>query len=200
MASFKRFKIGQQKDPAELICWTLAALHSALTSINPKTNARSSVISKTCQGLIEVNKFIPKLRGNYDTDRNPPKAKFLTERQFTHQIIKTPFWYIYIYIYIAFLYIYRMLTLDLPPCPLFKEQGKQMSIPQVPLFNLLRKFDGRNSVEEAVTGVKKTYTIRKLPKFLILHTKRIMKNNYFLEKNPTIVSYPIRGLNLSDCK
>jgi U4/U6.U5 tri-snRNP-associated protein 2 len=39
--------------------------------------------------------------------------------------------------------------------------------------------------------------IAKLPKYLIVHIKRFSKNTQtFLEKNPTIVNFPIKNLEL----
>lgn len=37
---------------------------------------------------------------------------------------------------------FKVLGLDLPPPPLFQDERKQNMIPQVPLFELLNKFDG----------------------------------------------------------
>ena len=34
------------------------------------------------------------------------------------------------------------LTLDLPTAPLYKDEKEQLIIPQVPLFNILGKFNG----------------------------------------------------------
>lgn len=51
----------------------------------------------------------------------------------------------------------------------------------------------------AVTGERKKFKITKLPPYLILHIKRFTKNNWFLEKNPTIVTFPIKNLDLKDC-
>lgn len=62
----------------------------------------------------------------------------------------------------------------------------------------MKKFDGKNFIEEPVTCIKKKYRITKLPKYLIIHIKRFHKNDYFLEKNPTIVNFPIKNLDLSD--
>ena len=33
---------------------------------------------------------------------------------------------------------------------------------------------------------------------MILHYKRFTKNNFVEEKNPTIVNFPLRGLDLKD--
>ena len=41
-----------------------------------------------------------------------------------------------------------------------------------------------------------SYTLTALPRYLLLHVKRFTKNNFFMEKNPTIVTFPLRGLDL----
>lgn len=46
--------------------------------------------------------------------------------------------------------------------------------------------------------VKQKYAIKRLPKYLIIHVKRFSKNNFFKEKNQSIVNFPIRGLDLTD--
>lgn len=33
---------------------------------------------------------------------------------------------------------------------------------------------------------------------MIIHIKRFTKNDYFIEKNPTIVNFPIKNLDLSE--
>ena len=37
---------------------------------------------------------------------------------------------------------FLFLTLDLPTAPLYKDEKEQLIIPQVPLFNILAKFNG----------------------------------------------------------
>lgn len=44
-----------------------------------------------------------------------------------------------------------------------------------------------------------TYKLLSLPKYVILYIKRFTKNNFFLEKNPTIVNFPVKNLELRDC-
>jgi uncharacterized UBP type Zn finger protein len=46
--------------------------------------------------------------------------------------------------------------------------------------------------------MKKTYSITSLPSYLIFHVKRFTRNNFFVEKNPTIVNFPIKNLELRD--
>ena len=40
--------------------------------------------------------------------------------------------------------------------------------------------------------------LTRLPKYLIMHVKRFTKNNFFMEKNPTIVNFPVKNLELKD--
>ena len=62
----------------------------------------------------------------------------------------------------------------------------------------MKKFDGKTFHEEAVTCIKKKYTITQLPNYLIIHIKRFTKNDFFIEKNPTIVNFPIKNLDLTE--
>ena len=89
------------------------------------------------------------------------------------------------------------LPLDLPAAPLFQDAMEKNAIPQVPIGRLLRKFDGETE-HETVRGGRRTFKLARLPRFLIVHHKRFTKNNFFLEKNPTIVNFPVRNLRLSD--
>lgn len=43
-------------------------------------------------------------------------------------------------------------------------------------------------------------TLWKLPKYLVLAVKRFSKNNFFIEKNPTIVTFPVKNLDLRECE
>lgn len=110
---------------------------------------------------------------------------------------------------------FYLLGLDLPAAPLFSDALQKNIIPQVPLHTLLAKYDGVNESVVLRQGHKK-YTLEALPPYLIFHVKRFQKvpevwvqlpgyshtltfqNNFFVEKNPTIVTFPLRGLDLSD--
>ncbi|GFP79304.1 U4/U6.U5 tri-snrnp-associated protein 2 [Phtheirospermum japonicum] len=94
---------------------------------------------------------------------------------------------------------FLMLGLDLPPPPLFKDIMEKNIIPQVPLFNIMKKFDGE-TVTEVVRPLiaRMRYRVTKLPQYLILHMRRFTKNNFFVEKNPTLVNFPVKNLELKD--
>jgi hypothetical protein len=52
-------------------------------------------------------------------------------------------------------------------------------------------------VEENPTdGTRRRYTITRLPRYLIIHFRRFQQNNWFIEKNPTLVNFPIKNLDL----
>lgn len=65
---------------------------------------------------------------------------------------------------------------------------------QVSLYQLLAKFNGISEKEYKTykDSFMKRFEITKLPPFIILYIKRFTKNTFFLEKNPTIVNFPIK--------
>ncbi|KAF0712860.1 Aste57867_4627 [Aphanomyces stellatus] len=97
---------------------------------------------------------------------------------------------------VPFLY----LSLDLPATPLFKDSQGGNVIPQVPLFTVLEKFDGKKitHVLQGALRAQKQYSIQALPPYLIFHIHRFTKNNFFVEKNPTIVNFPVKNLEMKD--
>ena len=68
---------------------------------------------------------------------------------------------------------------------------------QIPIFELLHKFDG-SRVHDNIKMGRRRYRLTRLPSYLVLHFKRFTKNNFFWEKNPTIVNFPVRNLELRD--
>ena len=49
-------------------------------------------------------------------------------------------------------------------------------------------------------AVQRTYRLKKLPPYLIFIIKRFTRNNWDLEKNPTVINFPIKNIDLKDCK
>ena len=68
--------------------------------------------------------------------------------------------------------------------------------------SLLEKFNGINEKEYKLKGEErrdpliKKFRIKKLPEVLIFQISRFAKNNFFVEKNPTIVQYPVKNLDM----
>jgi len=88
--------------------------------------------------------------------------------------------------------------LDIPPTPLFPaDRNKAATIPQEPLYTLLRKFDGFSKQWNPITKENKIYHIEKLPRYLVLHIQRFTYNYWDTEKNPTIVTFPLKHLDLA---
>ncbi|CAE7918911.1 USP39, partial [Symbiodinium sp. KB8] len=92
----------------------------------------------------------------------------------------------------------QLLSLDLPPVPLFRDAEGAAVIPQVPLADSLAKFAGLRSFPAELNGepVRRRYRLLRAPRYLLLHARRFSRNGFFLEKNPTIVTFPLRGLSL----
>ena len=98
---------------------------------------------------------------------------------------------------------FKYLSLTVPPPPLFRDSEGALIIPQLPIFDLLKKFDGRTETEEVAVGgsglSRKTYTIRKLPQFLLINLDRRGRNSKIVQagdKNGTIVTFPAKNFEL----
>lgn len=93
---------------------------------------------------------------------------------------------------------FLLLSLDLPPLPLFKNKHGDAVVQQLPLYQLLAKFDGAKPTKEIWNNVEKTYRIVALPRFLLLNICRFTKNEFFFEKDTSIVLFPVRDLEMRD--
>ncbi|PWN95445.1 cysteine proteinase, partial [Tilletiopsis washingtonensis] len=89
-----------------------------------------------------------------------------------------------------------LLALDLPAPPVFQSVIEKNIIPQVPIAHVLAKYDGV-SFQEA-RGLIRRYKATRLPPYVVLHFRRFTKNAFVEERNPTIVNFPITGLNMRD--
>ncbi|KAI6204641.1 hypothetical protein M3Y94_00699400 [Aphelenchoides besseyi] len=74
-------------------------------------------------------------------------------------------------------------------------------IPQIPLGALFAKYNGVTSKEYKTynDNFTKRFELIRLPEYLILTYNRFEKNRFFVEKNPTIVNFPITNVDLYDC-
>ncbi|CAL5229982.1 g13414 [Coccomyxa viridis] len=168
-ASSKRFTIEKKSDPVEFLSWLLNTIHSDLTGGKRK---KPSIISKCFQGELEIT-----------TEAGSGKAAQPgPDGQLHDHVERVPF---------------LMLALDLPPAPLYKDALDKDIIPQIPIFELLHKFDA-SRVHDDIKNGRRRYRLTRLPSYLVLHFKRFTKNNFFWEKNPTIVNFPVRNLELRD--
>lgn len=172
-ASGGKFRLEQQGDPIEFAGWLLNHLHKDMGGTKKRN---SSVIFSSFQGdlRMETQKVVVK---SDDALKRRPQFDIGGETKTT----TSPFLF---------------LSLDLPPPPLFQDSIEKNIIPQVSLTSVMDKYDGKTAQEHL--GQLRRYKCLRLPKYLILHYKRFTKNNFVEEKNPTIVNYPLRGVDLRD--
>lgn len=177
--SKKKFQITQQNDPIEYLSWLLNSLHLTL---NGTKNPNSSIIYKTFQGQMKIytKKILP-----VEISEADKIALLQNSDEFAEHMEEKPFLY---------------LSVDLPPPPLFRDELKESIIPQVPLMQILGKFDGVTEQEYKTykENFMKRYEITKLPKYLIMCFRRFTKNTFYLEKNPTIVNFPVKNIDLRE--
>ncbi|KAJ7292884.1 hypothetical protein C8J57DRAFT_1550450 [Mycena rebaudengoi] len=172
-ASAGKFRLEQQGDPVEFLGWLLNRLHKD-TGGTKRRN--SSIIFTTFQGELRVDNQQVVLRSDAGENEKP---RFDIARDITSTV--SPFLF---------------LAVDLPPPPLFQDAVEKNIIPQVSIHSVLAKYDGRTTQESA--GQLRRYKCQRLPPYIILHFKRFTKNAFVEEKNPTIVNFPLRGLDFRD--
>ncbi|KFP91517.1 U4/U6.U5 tri-snRNP-associated protein 2, partial [Apaloderma vittatum] len=158
-------------DGVDFLSWFLNALHSALGGTKKK---KKTIVTDVFQGSMRI--FTKKLP--HPDLPAEEKAQLLQNSEYQEMMVESTFMY---------------LTLDLPTAPLYKDEKEQLIIPQVPLFSILAKFNGATEKEYKTykENFLKRFQLTKLPPYLIFCIKRFTKNNFFVEKNPTIVNFPI---------
>lgn len=172
LRSNKRFTLTVQSDPVEFLSWYLNNLHLGLGG--SKTKPHSSPIQHIFQGKLKV-----------ESQAITAKADTLDRLRFEEaaevKVDVTRF---------------LLLTLDLPATPLFQDEQERNIIPQVPLTNILSKYNGITAQE--LNAQRKRYRLmHPLPPFLVFHIKRFSKNKFVSERNPTIVTFDARNLDVS---
>lgn len=190
--SKRKFSIGIKCEALELLMWLLASLQKGLDKKTKPLAHEPSVIYEPFQGVVEVTTQTKKLVSSFEEQKFLEKA----EDEIVKEATKTSDGWVKKINEVPFTF----LSLDIPPCPLFRDAHGGLVIPQVPLFQLLQKFDGETWTDQITNEahIRKQYRIKKLPRYLILHLVRFTKNNFYLEKNPTIVTFPVRNLEMKD--
>ena len=172
LRSSKRFNLTEQSDPVDFLSWFLNNLHSSLGG-HPK-KPRSSMVQRVFQGSLKVESQAITARADASDRLRFEDADVQSTTQ-----------------------NFMILTLDLPAAPLFADALDPTNvIPQVPLSQLLSKYDGIHAQERLNTRVRYRL-LHPLPPYLIFHIKRFSKNKFVSERNPTIVTFPTRSLDLS---
>ncbi|KKK20677.1 snRNP assembly factor [Aspergillus rambellii] len=176
LRSSKRFTLTQQSDPVELLSWFLNNLHLALGGSRKPSKSPTSVVHAAFQGHLRIESQA--ITAHSDTQN----ARLVFTESGTINSQTSPF---------------LILTLDLPPTPLFQSANRESIIPQVPLTTLLNKYNGITASEKLAHRVRHRL-LHPLPPYLMFHIKRFSKNRFVSERNPTIVTFPSpRSLDMS---
>jgi len=178
LCSKKKFEITKQGDAGAVLPWILNSLHMALGGTKKKN---SSIVYKNFLGSMRIHtkKILP-------ADLEDRKKRELEQSgEYDWKVQESPFLF---------------LTSELPPPPLFKDEFHENIIPQVSLYNILSKFNGETEKEYKTyrDNFLKKFELIKLPRFIILYIKRFQKNTFFVEKNPTIVNFPVKSIEFGD--
>ncbi|PNF30786.1 U4/U6.U5 tri-snRNP-associated protein 2 [Cryptotermes secundus] len=176
--SRKKFQFTEQGDPIDFMSWFLNALHIAL---NGSKKRDSSIVYRSFLGSMRIyTRKIPPI----ELEEEQKEALLLMD-EYQEKVTESPFLY---------------LTCDLPPPPLFKDEFRENIIPQVNLYTLLQKFNAQTEKEYKTykENFMKRFEITELPPYLILYIKRFTKNTFFVEKNPTIVNFPVKNVDFGD--
>ncbi|THC99865.1 hypothetical protein EYZ11_000677 [Aspergillus tanneri] len=176
LRSSKRFTLTQQSDPVEFLSWFLNNLHLSLGGSKKPSKTPTSVIHAAFQGHLKIESQA--ITAHSDTQN--ARLVFTESGSINGQTI--PF---------------LILTLDLPPTPLFQSANRESIIPQVPLTTLLNKYNGITASEKLAHRVRHRL-LHPLPPYLFFHIKRFSQNRFVSERNPTIVTFPSpRSLDMS---
>ncbi|KAL2215603.1 snRNP assembly factor [Thermoascus aurantiacus ATCC 26904] len=176
LRSSKRFTLTQQSDPVEFLSWFLNHLHLSLGGSKKPSQTPTSVIQAAFQGHLKIESQ----EITAHSDETNTRLVFEESKEINTQI--TPF---------------LILTLDLPPTPLFQSANRESIIPQVPLTTLLNKYNGVTATEKMRHRVRHRL-LHPLPPYLLFHIKRFSRNKFVSERNPTIVTFPSpRSLDMS---
>lgn len=196
-ASNKKFGAGQQAEVGEMLTFILHQLHLGCGGKIKKKANKSSIVQQTFQGKLRVTTRRKKAMkvietdithddraGSGDEDESMKQEDAKEQEEIEETTMESHF---------------LQLTLDIPEKPLFRDEDGGLVIPQEPFVNVLKKFDGMTFSEAVHKGMaeRKKYELLELPNYLILHLARFNNNRYSREKNPTIVAFPAKNLDLS---
>ena len=175
--SEKKFQLTAQGDPVDFLGWFLNTLHRDLGG---SKRPGSSIIHKIFQGAVHIETQEIIAQEIDDETIRDPMTKFNIGKDTS--VVESPFLF---------------LALDLPPAPVFLDDVEKGNIiPQVPITQILAKYNGHKAQE--IGGQLRRYQITKLPPYIILHIRRFTNNNFMAEKNPTIVNFPIKNLEMGE--
>ncbi|KAJ2377874.1 U4 U6.U5 tri-snRNP-associated protein [Coemansia sp. RSA 2607] len=179
--SKRKFRFDIPGDAFDFFTWLLNTLHIDLGGTRKRN---SSVVYRTFQGEIQITAQPLQDTKSRSSENSPIEIDSNSD---SAKVSKTPF---------------LTLSLDLPPKPLFTddnindEDDEKSTIPQVALVTLLQRYNG--STVSEWKGESRSYQLLTLPKYIICHIRRFSKSELSIEKNPTVVNYPIRNVPFGD--
>ncbi|KAK8808502.1 hypothetical protein WA158_008403 [Blastocystis sp. Blastoise] len=190
--SNSKYTVTKRQDSIQFLTWFVNYMHSQL-----KDKKDKSIVSECFRGKIQIEETTYTERdtkrvkkedlpiGPEEGEQSERKEQ-VKEDMFDHtSTVKTiPCFF---------------LSLDLPPIPVFKDDFNANTVQHMPLYTLLEKFGGEHITVDSKTGVERKIKIISLPKYLILVINRFIVNNFFLEKNNSVVQFPIKNLEMRDC-
>lgn len=165
--SNKRFSFKKQCNPLHFLEWIMMSLHSVLMSFSGR---KKTIVSESFFGELEI------------WTEQKAQTDFESLKNCWGRVERKPFLY---------------LSLDPPQVPMFKNAFSVVQLPQVPLFQLLEKYNGFNTLDNSKPG-RRYHRLSSLPRFLIIMIHRFNKNAFFIEKNQTIVTVPDKPFILAE--
>lgn len=171
LLSSKKFTLTNQSDPVEFLSWFLNNIHLALGG--SKTKPGSSMIQQIFQGRLKVESQAITAKADAGD-----RLRFEEAAEVKSDMTR-----------------FMMLTLDLPAAPLFQDELERNIIPQVPLTSILSKYNGLQA-QEYLNTRKRYRLLHPLPPYLLFHIKRFSTNKFVSERNPTIVTFDARNLDM----
>lgn len=172
LQSNKRFTLTEQSDPVEFLSWYLNNLHLGLGG--SKTKPGTSIVHHVFQGRLKTESQAITARADAGD-----RLRFEEAAEVKVDTVR-----------------FLLLTLDLPAAPLFQDELEKNIIPQVPLTTILNKYNGVQAQEHRAQR-KRYKLLHPLPPYLIFHIKRFSQNKFVSERNPTIVTFDARNLDMS---
>ncbi|KAF7562081.1 hypothetical protein G7046_g2044 [Stylonectria norvegica] len=171
LRSNKRFTLTTQSDPVDFLSWFLNNLHLGLGG---SKKPGSSQVQRTFQGKLKVESQAITARADVGD-----RLRFEEAAEVKVDVVR-----------------FLLLTLDLPSAPLFQDELERNIIPQVPLTTILGKYDGQRAQEHHAQR-KRYRLLHPLPPYLVFHVKRFSQNKFVSERNPTIVTFDPRNLDVA---
>ena len=172
LRSNKRFTLTAQSDPADFLSWFLNNLHLGLGG--SRTKPGTSMVQRVFQGRLKVESQAITAKADAGD-----RLRFEEAAEVKVDVSR-----------------FLLLTLDLPPAPLFQDELERNIIPQVALTTILAKYDGA-SAQEHLNHRRRYRLLHPLPPYLIFHVKRFSQNKFVAERNPTIVTFDARALDVA---